>query len=344
MNKNQTASWFEQHPTLTMSVVLLVVLFGFYGLVSIRWINNAYTENQKKSIKTIVHQYLARRIIDNNVGRFILLREYPPNQVKFDRPSRNYVNNISGTLERQYYRIETDENGFILPSGQYADPDVKVVFLGGSTTECFYMEEANRFPAVVSQRLSEQLHKKVNTYNGGRSANDTLHGINTLINKVIPLKPDVVVLMENINDLVVLRTQGTYWYPHSLKSHVQNASTLFTRYELPPNSVAPLTDEAIVEAFTKNLRMFVSICQIQGIKPVLMTQANRVEDDALYHRLNQVIRDMTKAGVMVIDLAQQVPATTEYMYDHYHYTDKGSLLAANIISQQLLLTEPFIAL
>ena len=52
---------------------------------------------------------------------------------------------------------------------------------------------------------------RINSYNGGMSGNNSLNVIDLLINKVIPLKPDVVVFMENINDLSTLLYEGTYW-------------------------------------------------------------------------------------------------------------------------------------
>lgn len=329
-------SLFDRYPKLTLFCATLLMVALIYGLISIKWIKNDYTEHHKRSVKSLVHQYHATQVIDNNVGRFVLLREHRPNTVKWDRPSRNYLKNVAeNSLKRQYYRLETDENGFILPSGVYAEPDRKIVFIGGSTTECYYVAEQNRFPAVVGKQLSEKRHEKINTYNSGVSANDTLHGLNILLNKVLPMKPDVVVLMENINDLVVLRSQGTYWYGDSVKSHIQTGKNVFTRAELPPHPELTMSDHAMLNAFKKNLQTFVAICRIHDIQPILMTQANRVDDDPLYHRFNEVIRSFQNEGVKVIDLAKLIPASTENMYDHYHYTDKGSLLAAEHVTEAL---------
>ncbi len=77
---------------------------------------------------------------------------------------------------------------------KYARPDLSLVFLGGSTTECMFMEEENRFPYVVGTILERATGKKINAYNGGLSGNNSLHAIDLLINKVIPLKPRVVVV------------------------------------------------------------------------------------------------------------------------------------------------------
>lgn len=331
---------FEKHPRITLSAIIILILLGLYGLISIRWINNAYTENQNKSIKTVLHQYYVSKIIDNNIGRFIKLREHPPQTVRYERPSRNYIKNIApNTVERKYYKIATDQHGFLAPSEIHSSPDLKIVFLGGSTTECLYMEENERFPYLVGRQLEQRLNKKVNSYNGGVSANESKHSLNILMNKVLPLKPNIVVMMHNINDLVILKSQGSYGYPNSLKSHVQTSKNVFTRYEFPPME-QKFNDAAIKIEFKRNLESFIALCRIHEIMPILMTQANRVENDVLYHEFNEIIREVGhQEGVLVIDLALAIPKTTELIYDSYHYTAKGSALAAQTITAALLKRE-----
>jgi len=317
-------------------ILLFLLLLGLYGLLSWKGINNQYTEFESKNVKTILRQYFVGKVVESNVGRFIKLREHAPLTVRLERPSRNYISHIApNTVERKYYRIATDKNGFIGPSIIHTNPDLQIIFLGGSTTECLYMQEHERFPYLVGRQLEAALHKKVNTYNGGVSANESMHSLNVLMNKVLPLKPQMVVLMHNINDLVVLRSQGTYWYPHSLKSHVQNAKTLLTRYEFPATK-HQATEQDLIAEFSMNLRTFIAVCRIRNIQPVLMTQANRVEQDDLYHRFNEVILEVGKQeNVVVIDLAKAIPKQPELIYDSYHYTAKGAALAADTISQQL---------
>lgn len=336
MNKHN-GSVFEKHPYLTLSGISLLFLLILYALFSVKWINNSHTEYENKSLKTILHQYYVGKIIDNNIGRFIKLREYRPNTVQWERPSRNYIKNIApNSIERKYYKIATDKNGFIMPSDVHEKPDLSIVFLGGSTTECLHMEETERFPYLVGRALEVKFEKKINSYNGGVSANESMHSLNILINKVLPMKPDYVVMMHNINDLVILRSQGGYGYPDSLKSHVQTSKNVFTRYQFPPTSVSSDPKE-FIEAFSRNLNMFIAICRIHKIEPILMTQANRVENDPLYHRFNEVICEIGKQEkVKVIDLANKVAKTTDLLFDSYHYTAKGSRVAAEIITAGLV--------
>lgn len=336
MNEHN-GSVFEKHPYWTLLGIILILLLMLYGLLSVKWINNRYTEYENKNLKTILHQYYVGKIIDNNVGRFIKLREHRPNTVRWERPSRRYIKNMfPNSLERKYYKMAIDENGFIMPSAVHTTPDLSIVFLGGSTTECLYMEESERFPYVVGRELEAKLGKKINTYNGGVSGNESRHSFNILVNKVLSMKPNYVVMMHNVNDLAILRSQGGYDYPNSLKSHIQTSKNVFTRHQFPPAAAAS-DPEILIEAFTQSLKMFIAVCRIHKIVPILMTQANRVEDDPLYHRFNDVIREVgAKEHVSVIDLATQMSSAEGLFYDPYHYTAKGSRFAAEIITVALV--------
>lgn len=331
-------NFFERHPRKTILAVNLIVLALIGLFFNLKVFNSQWTENEAKSLKTITKQWYFGNIIDANVGRFIMLREYSPNQEKFDRPSRDYLSNIApNSIERKFYRIKTDEHGFIVGSdGHHEQPDKKIVFLGGSTTENLFIDEDKRFPVLVKQQLEQQSNQKINTYNGGVSANESMHSLNILMNKVLPMKPDIVVMMHNINDLVMLRAKGSYWYEGSRKSHVQTSKNVFTRYEIPM-PWGNDGDRAIKKEFRANLRSFVALAKIRGITPVLMTQANRVEGDKLYHQFNVIIRQVAmEEAVLLIDLAEKIPSTTEYLYDSYHFTEKGSKLAAGLITEALI--------
>jgi hypothetical protein len=95
------------------------------------------------------------------------------------------------------------------------------VFLGGSITECLFVDADHRFPYVAGQILEQETGARINSYNGGMSGSNTLNAIDILINKVIPLKPDVVVFMENINDLSTLLYEGTYWNKRTARSPLE---------------------------------------------------------------------------------------------------------------------------
>ena len=121
------------------------------------------------------------------------------------------------TLVAKKYLLRIDNDGFIVPSKKYANPDMSIVFLGGSTTECRYVAEDHRFPYLTGVLLEQQTGIKINSYNAARSGNHSLHSLDILLNKVFPIKPDIVVMLDNINDLVVLLYESSYWNHKSSK-------------------------------------------------------------------------------------------------------------------------------
>jgi hypothetical protein len=174
-----------------------------------------------------------------------------------------------------------------------------------------------RFPYLTGVLLSRELKKKVNGYNGGVSGNNSLHSINILINKVLPLRPDIVVMMHNVNDLVTLLNEGTYWNNNQRRSPIvtKNRRSVYNllrdfvhgigyaflpslSYRIgelkqlvaPPirrnsrgdssgtDDMVPAIDMTkVANSFERNLNIFVSVCVSTGVTPVLMTQATAMK-------------------------------------------------------------------
>lgn len=235
--------------------------------------------------------------------RYIQLREPRPFQDHSEEPSDETIRYSTG-LEKKNYRIRVDEDGYIQPSRIHAKPDRSIVFLGGSTTECQYMGEEERFPYLVGRHLEKELGLKVNSYNTAKAGNNSLHSLFMLQAKVIPLKPKAVVIMECINDLNLLIHVGGYYRPHYNRgiivnkeyNPVRNFLLSFVRKTAEETFSATdefaayrgagpkLSLEEMCESYKRNLELFAFICRQQGITPVFMTQFNTL-DAANFERL-----------------------------------------------------------
>jgi lysophospholipase L1-like esterase len=368
-------SWFHRNPkkTLVFATLFLILLVAFAAEKFLEF------SNHRKGLVFSLEGEI----------RYIRLREYRPGtslQMTLPKSHRPFTDNVFA----KEYRFVIDKNGFIAPSRKYDHPDRVIVFLGGSTTECMFVDEDQRFPYVVGKMLEEETGKKINSYNGGMSGNNTLHAIDLLINKVIPLHPQVVVFMENINDLSTLLYEGTYWNQHTVRSPIETLQKTKLVGKLLKEILFPELNQAyrnlkeslatrpwdefasargkrltidkaeFVRKFAMNLQTLICICQAHEITPVLMTQANRITDHPdpvvaayigrygddtgisyaqlkdLYDAFNDAIREAgRKNHVMVIDLAQEIPANKKYIYDIVHFNDAGSQLAARIIAARL---------
>lgn len=243
--------------------------------------------------------------------RELVLREYQPNaRFAFAAPAIRQAY-PGDRPARAVYALDTDADGFILPARNPArGPErqaTTVVFLGGSTTEAMYVDPENRFPHRVGQLLEQRLGIPVDGLNAGRSGNNSLHATLLLTGKVLPLRPNVVVLMEAVNDLGVLASHGSYWTASrdlgpvrtprvGIESAVQplrDASVPHTWRAIkraiaaaksaPSGAVggaaqspsSPSSDQVQLwaDAYGSLLRQFVSTARAWQVEPVLMTQA-----------------------------------------------------------------------
>jgi lysophospholipase L1-like esterase len=224
---------------------------------------------------------------------------------------------MSDGLEQKKFALRVDRQGFIMPSRVHDHPDLVLAFLGGSTTESTYVDEDQRFPYLVGRLLERDTHLKVNSYNAGRSGNNTLHCLNILLNKVLNLKPGIVILMENINDLAILMYEKTYWNTNPSRSPIEERLPAFKTvgqdlrqtFHLVRDLTFPnlaremkkifafagktkgdefqgvrgqtiiIDQDLLVREFSLNLQTFINICRARGITPVLMTQASRLTEN-----------------------------------------------------------------
>lgn len=116
-------------------------------------------------------------------------------------------------------------------------------------------------------------------------------------------------------------------------------------------------DQNIFKQFKNNLKLIASLCKIRDINLILMTQFNRFEydDDFIrktyeilpntidydkfvntYKVFNNIIREVAKENnLTLVDLDLLIPKNKEFIYDAVHLTDKGSVLVANEILNEI---------
>ncbi len=95
--------------------------------------------------------------------------------------------------------LTTDSNGMqVNPYNQTLEktnPKSKLmIFFGGSTTECVFVQQKNRYPRLISKILTEKYNLPIRTINASVSGATTRGSIIALYAKGIPLKPKYVVL------------------------------------------------------------------------------------------------------------------------------------------------------
>lgn len=205
-------SWISRNPIKT----------GIFIFIIITLLLLVVTDIILGKIKPIKHNR------EPEIVRAINLREHHPGLEKIINPSEHYLSETDNLIDQDYlFRI--DENGFLLPHNTHIDPDYKIVFIGGSTTECMYVLENNRFPYLSGNLLEEKTGFKINSYNSGAAGNTSIHSLEILLNKIIPMNPDIVMIKHAINDYSILAYDHTYWPVETTRSGLITINDYFPK-------------------------------------------------------------------------------------------------------------------
>lgn len=164
-----------------------------------------------------------------------------------------------------------------------------------------------------------------------------------------------------------------FYFPKSTMINNQNDPQETDFKKLPHFEVSDAARAALikdhqdhyVQPYKTRLEKLITICRKHTILPVLLTQpvlygggvdeASGVDldhrfvakdmDGATAWQVLELYNDMTREvgrerGVLVIDLARQMPKNSLYYYDLMHYTNAGAAQVADIVAKQLT---PFLA-
>lgn len=191
------------------------------------------------------------------------------------------------------------------PAGEF-----RVFMVGGSTTECFYLDDHDAINAVVQrelEKLSPQLHARV--YGVGNSGAASDDHVAVIANRLVHLQPDLVVVFCGINDLARAAVGFDYLhytdhYPplhiprwkHLLLSSQIVRRIFYLRTRIDPTDVeiqqsmtkttnygtkvalersAPETNEpprTDLDSYRRNLESMVGLARVHGFDLIFMTQ------------------------------------------------------------------------
>lgn len=77
---------------------------------------------------------------------------------------------------------------------------VRTFCIGGSTTECLYLDDADAWPEVVQRELAA-VCPTLDVVNAGRSGDATRDHVALLAQRIVVFEPDVVLVLAGINDM-----------------------------------------------------------------------------------------------------------------------------------------------
>jgi hypothetical protein len=132
-------------------------------------------------------------------------------------------------------------------------------------------------------------------------------------------------------------------------------------YAVPEKGFKQTNYEDMANDFRGSLESFVTVCRSWGIKPVLVTQPNRIDGDkpadktietqmaplfefgidyktycSFYKGFNEQIRSVAlEMSVPLIDLDNEIPKENIYIWDSIHLTQKGAKISGMAIAKRL---------
>ncbi|MCP9756933.1 hypothetical protein EGI26_17345 [Lacihabitans sp. CCS-44] len=182
----------------------------------------------------------------------------------------------------------------------------KIIFVGGSTTECFFIDDNKHWPFLVGKKIGSQF--LVN--NAGLNGHSTKGHISLLNGYLSELRPDFAFFLIGINDLATTENGGNSfdrkltekngeYYVLQIEEHSrlvnlihsfyrsyqafklgvrdnaewtlkkQDMQNYLSQYEM--NKVLELHKKAQAQ-YAKRVLSLINICKKNGVKPIFVTQ------------------------------------------------------------------------
>lgn len=338
----------------------------------------------------------------------VLLRFYNPFQVRVKgnrivlQTNKTYhiKNDIIKSLDPEV-TVVRNALGFrgANPPADFRD-QLTIVAIGGSTTQCFFLNEDQTWTARLGQRLEKSV-RPMWINNAGLDGHSTHGHLVLLEDYVVPLQPKVALFLVGANDIALssisswdaenvrsgIRFESFKAFVKSVSAYSEVAALGLNMYrsltayqaglthhqvDLQKQGYLDVSEEAekeyiarytgqYLKDYEERLRRLADISRRAGIEPVFITQPlltgfgtddvtgvdlARVKAEGpqqtgrMYWKLLEVYNDSTRQvgrekGILVIDLARQLPKTSRYFYDFIHYTPQGAQAIADILYQSL---------
>ena len=207
------------------------------------------------------------------------------------------------------------------PANEY-----RVFLLGGSSTECLYLDDSESLDAVLQRALQPPSGCVVKVYNAGKSGDASDDHVSMLVHRIVHLEPDLVVVFAGLNDLgrAIYRHDYRHMDPIAQPNRpspimlVASESQLFRRIHHAVKRVAPSELETM-QGIT-NRTNYAKKVAIRKSYPV--TEGSPRIDLAPYEENLRTLAGTTRAnGARVVFLTQQTTwnSTVDPRAEEWHW-------------------------
>jgi lysophospholipase L1-like esterase len=179
------------------------------------------------------------------------------------------------------------------PSGTFKSINsMKIAFLGGSTTA--WPDSTKRdWPHRVEGLLAKELNQEISTLNVGKEWYTTQHTLINYLTNVRKLRPDVIVVMQSINDLLYnadfsYLSSGEFrpdyghfagvhgdWFKRrgTIGNYLVKLKAAWYHF---PREVVKTDKFPGLSSYTENLKLLIRNATQDGVQVILMTEATRL--------------------------------------------------------------------
>ena len=189
--------------------------------------------------------------------------------------------------------------------------EFRIFMVGGSTTECLYLDDSKAITTVLQNELNRQksANLAVKVYGAGKSGDASDDHCSMIVHRIVQLQPDLIIVYAGINDLtrgivnydylhyvtdapterfrqlkyLATESQIVRRFYYLFRRNPQNITQVFQEIHLRSdfkgnvhlcNSLPVSSERPRVDlaAYATNLRTIAGVARAHGIKLVLMTQ------------------------------------------------------------------------
>ena len=251
----------------------------------------------------------------------IRLKEFDHNVNRIHTPSDTYLKGAPQLDKNRAYFMSTDENGFISTGNSFVQ-DFTIAIVGDSFVENVFVDEILRFESILERKfLCCGLRVKV--INAGVSGMTGLSAFNLTLNKLIKIKPNIIVFVQPSIDFSALLFKNGYF----------NDSKLFANL-VPSTEIEKPVFETKYEnkhQIYNNLVLLSTICELNKIDLIVATCASDSSKRQL-NMMNSILREESqRLKYKLLDLDQIFEKGNANFYDRQHLNKNGSKNLAEVL-------------
>ena len=217
-------------------------------------------------------------------------------------------------------RFETNGLGIRGPEfGSSRKKEYRILFLGGSATECFYLDQDETWPAIIGATLPATADgRKIWAGNIGRSGHNSRDHVMEMRLLVPHLPVDAIVVMMGVNDLGLRLAQDAAHNPDFLSTEENVAYQIRHAFTVRP-------DDPNQPFYRKGV-----VGRLLGLDPdVAKRKPHQVVDNA--GMIFQKWRDYRRVGEMIAALPPMEAALGEYARNAEEIARRGKEAGIRVI-------------